>query len=172
MFLDIKGYQQTKDYTCGPAAVMSLLRYYGKLSDQQMNKITEIRIAKEMGTTKAEGTNEEQIVCWLNKHGFNAKSSHNCSVSGLRQYLTKGIPILVDWIDWGGHWVAVAGYDFAGNARDMEHDTIFFADPAARFDSIKTMDGITFINPQRFTSMWFNSHFQRNICIIAQPRNL
>ena len=48
--LGLKGYQQTTDYTCGPAAVMSLLRWHGKLSAAEMNLATEMRIAAEMGT--------------------------------------------------------------------------------------------------------------------------
>lgn len=46
--LNMKGYQQTTDYTCAPAAVMSLMHYYGMLSDNDLNKTTEMRIAKEM----------------------------------------------------------------------------------------------------------------------------
>ena len=44
--LDIKGYQQSTDYTCGLSAVMSLLNYYGAIKDLQMNHQTELQIAK------------------------------------------------------------------------------------------------------------------------------
>ncbi len=168
-FLNIKGYQQTTDYTCGPAIVMSLLRYYGKLSESQMNQKMEMCIAKEMGTTKSEGTNEDQLVCWLNNHGFRAKACYNGSLQMLRTKLTEGTPVLVDWIDWGGHWVAVAGYDSSPNTNNLDHATIFFADSAAHFDGMKTRDGITFINADRFANMWLNSKLQRNIYIIATP---
>lgn len=170
-FLDIKAYQQTQEYTCGPAIVMSLLKYYGKLSDKQMNKLTEMRIAKEMGTTESEGTSAIQIVQWLNAHGFDAKTQSDGSVEMLRNNLAKGIPVLVDWIDWGGHWVAVAGYDFGGTAHNMNNDIIFFADPAANCNRAKTLDGITLINPERFSSMWFSSKLERNIYIIATPKS-
>jgi predicted double-glycine peptidase len=170
-FLNIKDFQQTEDYTCGSAVVMSLLHYYGKLPAQEMNKKTEMRIAKEMGTTSACGTSDQQIVNWLNKHGFEAKTFHNGSVAILRQNLAKGIPTLVDWIDWGGHWVVVTGYDYAGNPKDMSGDTIFFSDPASHFDNVKTLGGITFINPERFESMWMNMHSQHNIYITAVPIN-
>ena len=44
--IDIKGLQQTKDYTCGPAAVISLLRFYGEKS------LDEIQLAKAMKQTR------------------------------------------------------------------------------------------------------------------------
>src|SRR5258708_2182813 len=50
--LTVKGYQQTEDYTCGPASIMSVMNYYGMLNDKQMNKATELKIARDMGTTK------------------------------------------------------------------------------------------------------------------------
>jgi predicted double-glycine peptidase len=167
-FIDIKGYQQTTDYTCGPAAVMSLLHYYGELDCSQMNPKTEMQLAKEMGTTVAEGTNEQQIVKWLNDHGFHATLYYSGTVAKLRQNLAKGVPVLINWIDWGGHWVALAGYDAAGNIHSINHDTIFFADPAVHFDNIKTRDGISFFNSERFSYMWFNSKMLKNICIVAR----
>ncbi|MDE4947020.1 peptidase C39 family protein, partial [Francisella tularensis subsp. holarctica] len=54
--LDIKGYQQTTYYTCGPSAVMSLLNYYGVLKYSQMNHQTELEIAKQMCTNDDYGT--------------------------------------------------------------------------------------------------------------------
>jgi hypothetical protein len=169
-FLPIKGYQQVLDYTCGPSAVMSLLHYYKKLSDEQMNATTEKKIADEMGSTELHGTNEKQIVNWLNRHGFRAESYHDGSIEKIRKYLTSGKPVLVDWIDWGGHWAATAGYSSPmAKHNDIEEDTIFFADSAANFDHITTKDGITWFNAKRFSLMWFNSNLTQNIYIIATP---
>ncbi|MDE4965910.1 peptidase C39 family protein, partial [Francisella tularensis subsp. holarctica] len=58
--LDIKGYQQTTDYTCGTSAVMSLLNYYGVLKDSQMNNHTELELAKQMGTNDVFGSRFDQ----------------------------------------------------------------------------------------------------------------
>jgi hypothetical protein len=168
-FLAIAGYQQNTDYTCGPAVVMSLLHYYHRLKDQQMNADTEKKIAREMGTTEAEGTNHKQIANWLNRHGFRAVVYTDGSVEKLRNYIAAGIPVLVDWIDWGGHWVATAGYVYGKQKKESSHDLVFFADPAAHFDNVTTKDGITWINSERFSSMWFNSNHQKNIYIVAIP---
>jgi hypothetical protein len=135
-----------------------------------MNKMIEMKISKEMGTNESDGTNGTQIVKWLNDHGFSAQIHHDGSIKILRQNLVEGRPAIVNWIDWGGHWVAVAGYDCAENIHSMDKHTLFFADPAAHFNNVMTKDGITFINPERFSSMWFNSKHQKNIYIIAIPK--
>ncbi len=174
--LNLKGYQQSTDYTCGPAIIMSILHYYGKLTDKQMNPTTELQIAKEMGTTKATGTSATQIVVWLKQHGFTVKSGENGTIAMLQQNLNNGIPTLVEWIDWGGHWVAVTGYNADGKNFTEDKDTLFFTDPSAHFDNIKTINGITAINPDRFFNMWFDAlysgsrHIVKGIYITAVPK--
>jgi predicted double-glycine peptidase len=176
-FLTVKGYQQTEDYTCGPAAIMSILHYYGKLKDSEMNHATEMKIAKEMGTSAEIGTTPQQIITWLKQHDFKVTSGENGTIEMLRANLEKGIPTLVEWADWGGHWVIVTGYNAQGKTIHDEKDTIFFADPSARFDNEKSIYGITTFNPDRFASMWFDAqyfnpgHLVRGIYIAAVPNN-
>ncbi len=180
ILLPIKGYQQTEDYTCGPASVMSLMNYYGMLSSKQMNKTTELKIAKEMGTTKEVGTSPQQIINWLEHHGFEVKSGENGTVSMLQDNLKKGIPTIVEWIDWGGHWEVVTGYNAVGKTSDEDKDTIFFANPSAHFENanIKFINGITIFNPDRFASMWFDAqyfnpgHLVKGIYIVAVPKTV
>jgi predicted double-glycine peptidase len=176
--LNVKGYQQTTSYTCGPATVMSLMHYYGMLSDKQLNKETELQIAKEMGATEEVGTSPQQMVTWLEHHGFEVKYGENGTISILQDNLKKGIPTLVEWIDWGGHWEVVTGYDAVGKTYDDDKDTIFFANPSANFENanIKFINGITAFNPDRFASMWFDAqyfnpgHLVKGIYIIAIPK--
>jgi predicted double-glycine peptidase len=176
VLLKIKGYQQTEDYTCGPASVMSLMHYYDMLKDEEMNKKTELRISKEMGTSKIKGTSPKQMGAWLKRHGFKVQSGENGTIGMLQQNLKKGIPTLVEWIDWGGHWVIVAGYNAEGKSPSEDKDTIFFADPSAHFDNVKHINGITPFNPDRFTAMWFDAqyfnpgHLIKGIYIIAVPQ--
>ncbi len=97
--LYIKGYQQSTDYTCAPAAVMSILKYYGVFSDNDLNTVTEMKIAHEMGTSSKKGTTPQQIVDWLNNNGFEAHYGINGTIEMLQDNLKKGIPTLVEWID-------------------------------------------------------------------------
>lgn len=144
---NIDSYQQTTEYTCGPAAVITLLRYYGKTGD-------EMTIANEMGTSTITGTNPGQMTGWLNNHGFNAYWCENGTLDSLRDNLANNIPTLVEWSDWGGHWVLVIGYD-TRNTESISDDVIIFADPYDRHDD--NNNGITWFNAGRFYYMWYDA---------------
>ena len=62
----------------------------------------------------------------------------------------RGVPTLVEWIDRGGHWVLVVGYDTLGTESTRD-DLILFADPSDTHDSQK--DGQTEFNALRFESL-------------------
>jgi predicted double-glycine peptidase len=145
--LNIKGFQQTTEYTCGPAAVVTLLGYYGMKGDEMV-------IAKEMGTSTTCGTTPEQMATWLDTHGFSASSHENGTLDTLRNNLDNKIPTLVEWSDWGGHWVLVVGYD-TRNTTTVDDDVIIFGDPYDRHDD--NMDGLTWFNASRFYYMWYDA---------------
>ncbi|MFZ4564537.1 MAG: C39 family peptidase [Bacteroidales bacterium] len=161
--LDVNSFQQATDYSCGPAAVLTLLRYYGKDGD-------EMTIAKEMGSSSTCGTRPEQMTAWLNLHGFIASWYENGNLDTLRNNLNKRIPTLVEWSDWGGHWVLVVGYD-TRNTETISDDVIIFADPYDRHDD--KMDGLTNFNAERFYYMWYDAllfgKVMKRITISAKP---
>lgn len=179
--LGVKGFQQTTEYTCGPAAVMSLLHWYKLLSDKELNAETELRIAREMGTgdmkSPRPGTTTEQMVSWLEQNGFEVSSGNDGSLELVRRYLNKGIPVLVEWIDWGGHWVVATGYHAAYESPAKGPDTIFFADPSSHWANPNNPDGISSFNAWRFRDMWFDVQYlspgkiSRNVYIIAIPKS-
>lgn len=163
--LPIRAFQQTTFYTCGPAALLTLLRYYDRNGD-------EMTIADEAKCTMEKGTNPEGMVSWLEGHGFQVIWGENGSLANLRENLERGVPTLVEWIDYGGHWVLVVGYD----TRDTEtpnDDIIYFADPADGHDDAR--DGLTSFNAQRFDAMWFDAFlFDRpmfKVFITAEPND-
>lgn len=172
--LGVKSYQQSHEYTCGPAAAMTLLKFYNYA--EPLTKIREMQIAKEMGSSKKVGTSPKQLATWLQKKGFNVKSGTNGSLEMLRENLNNGIPTLVEWIDWGGHWAIVTGYYQAGSTPDPEKDTIFLADPAAQVGKVHNPDGIISYNAARFHSMWFDAqyfkrgHIVKGVYITAVPK--
>lgn len=178
--LGVKGYQQTTDYTCGPAAVMSLLHWYQLLSDAEMNHDTEMRLAREMGTGglghENPGTPPQLIEAWLKNNGFEVTLGYDGTLEMLRENLARGIPTLVEWIDWGGHWVVVTGYYAASESPAPGVDSIFFADPAVQWTTDNNPDGISSFNAWRFRDMWFDAKYLdpgklvNNVYIIAVPR--
>ncbi|WP_371371834.1 peptidase C39 family protein [Sporomusa aerivorans] len=178
--LGVKGYQQTTGYTCGPAVAMSLLRWYNLLGDQDLNQNTEMTIAREMGTgdltARHPGTSPQQMEKWLKSNGFEVTVGYNGTLAMLRENLHNGIPTLVEWIDWGGHWVIVTGYYVASGAPEEGPDTIFFADPAVHWTTVNNPDGISSFNAWRFRDMWFDAQYLnpgklvRNVYIVAVPK--
>ena len=175
--LGVRGYQQTTDYTCAPAAVMSLLHWYKLLPDKELNAQTEMRIARDMQSPQP-GTTTEEIVKWLDSNGFVVLAGQDGTVELVRSYLNKGIPVLVEWIDWGGHWVVATGYHAAYESPAKGPDTIFFADPASHWSNPNNPDGISSFNAWRFRDMWFDVQYlnpgqiTRNVYIVAVPKVL
>jgi hypothetical protein len=161
--LPIAAYQQTTEYTCGPAAVVPLLNYYGRQGD-------EMKIASEMGTSTTKGTNLPQMANWLQANGFNVSSGEGGNLDLIRQNLANNMPTLIEWSDWRGHWVLAIGYDTL-NTADLMDDVIIFADPYDRKDDRK--DGIDWFNAQRFYYMWYDARLfgklMNQIYITATP---
>ncbi|MCE1164836.1 MAG: C39 family peptidase [Bacteroidetes bacterium] len=161
--LNVDSYQQTTEYTCGPASVISLLRYYNRGGD-------EMTIASEMGTSTTTGTTPQQMTDWLNGHGFTASWHQNGTLDTLVNNLKRNKPVLVEWSDWGGHWVLLAGYD-TRNTADLMDDVVIFADPYDRHDDNR--DGFTWFNAQRFYYMWYDAllfgSLMKRVYILAEP---
>jgi len=164
--LDVDSYQQTTEYSCGPSAVVTLLDYFGKQGD-------EMTIVEEMGTSTTTGTTPQQMANWLDAHGFDASWHENGNLDSLTNNLKKQIPTLVEWSDWGGHWVLVVGYD-TRNTETIWDDVIIFADPYDRHDD--NMDGLTWFNAGRFYYMWYDALLfgtvMRQVYITATPEKL
>jgi len=165
LVLPVRSYQQTTSYTCGPASLITLLRYYDRDGD-------ELGIAREAGCSPAKGTSPTAMADWLKSHDFDVDWGESGSLKLLRDNLKKGIPTLVEWIDWGGHWVLVVGYDTRGTETERD-DLVIFADPADSLDG--KPDGLTSFNARRFESMWFDAFlFDRpmhKIQITATPKS-
>ncbi|HQO49590.1 MAG TPA: C39 family peptidase [Bacteroidales bacterium] len=162
-FIPMTIHQQTTDYSCGPSAVVTLLGYYGRTAD-------EMQIASEMGTSTSCGTNPQQMADWLSVNGFEASWHENGTLEMLRASLEDKAPVLVEWSDWGGHWVLVVGYD-TRNTETMADDVIIFADPYDRHDD--NMDGLTWFNAERFFYMWYDAllfdRVMRRVYVRARP---
>ncbi len=161
----LKGYQQTTDYTCGPASLLSLSCYYG-LPGFSPDRESEMRIAAETGARdpanlapgERPGLAPEAALSWLRKQGFRAELSFEeqgdySALNRLRENIRKGIPTMVCCISYGEHWVIAVGYDDRGT-ETMEDDVIIFADSADIGDDHK--DGYSFKNADRFYWCWFD----------------
>lgn len=155
--IPLKSYrQQVTNFSCGSAAAMTVMSYYGMPVSN--TNAEEVLIAREMNSNVSEktGINPEQIASWFNRQGWNATWSTGGSREMLRNNLKNGIPTMVEWMDWGGHWVVVVGYDTRGT-ENVWDDVIIFADSVDCHDD--RVDGITYFNYGEFDAMWFDAHY-------------
>ncbi len=176
---NLTAYQQTTDYTCGPAALLSLAKFYG-LPDIEEDAKTEMRIAQELGTrdlnSSQPGTKPQEMANWLEKNGFDVQlefedKGDGTALQRLRDNIRDGIPTLVEWIDLSGHWVIAVGYDYR-NESDPWDDVLILADPYDKYDDYG--DGYSYVNADRFYWMWFDALYFDDITwrtmITATPR--
>jgi hypothetical protein len=147
---NFKTYQQTTEYTCGPAALVMAANFRGTV-------LNEMEVAQAAGSTAALGTSTAQLVSYLEANGWKVRSSLTepkiASLKFLKNQLNKGNPVMVEWIDWAGHWQVVIGYDDLGTP-DESDDVLIMADPYDTSDHLQ--DGYYIVPADRFQYMWFD----------------
>lgn len=170
--IPLKSYrQQVTNYSCGAVSAMTVMAYYGHPLPN--TDAEEIRLAHEMNPTVSDttGINPVQITTWFNKNGWNATWGTNGTYEMLRENLANGTPTMVEWIDWGGHWVVLTGYDTRGTETIWD-DVISFADSVDCHDD--RVDGVTYFNYGEFDAMWFDAHYfpegmNNRVYVVARP---
>lgn len=173
-----KTYQQTTEITCGPAAALTVLVHFGNTSWD------ELKIAKVMATQPKIGTDTKGMVRFFKQIGWEVTSSLTAAnkegttfatVQEFREFvlvnLKKNTPILVENIEWGGHWRTIIGYDTMGT-DSVADDVLILADSYDTADHIQ--DGYV-VNPvEKFYYMWFDAHMlpqgqQQQQWIVVKP---
>ena len=164
-------YQQTTEYTCGPAAALTVLYYYG------VEKYDEASLAVEMKTQGYPiGTKPKDMLAFFERIGWKTQSNKTHPrfeeftdfMKFARETLSAGVPILIDNVEWGGHWRVIIGYDTMNTENTLD-DVIITADPYDTSDH--KQDGYAVSNAERFYSMWFTHDTppEEQVFIAAHP---
>lgn len=160
--------QQSSEWSCGPAAALMALQWYGRAGTYTEEKLAAFRhplqdVHVEGFPDGYPGTTFNQMEDIFNRvGGFTyedsntyKKKNETLTPQRIQEELKQGHPILVAWIDWGGHWQVIIGYDTMGT-ESMLDDVLIVADsydvtdhnqdgygiyPAARFFSVFNMYG-------------------------------
>jgi len=150
-----KTYQQTTEYTCGPAALVMAAYFRGTV-------LNELEVAIAAGSTEELGTSTEQMVDYLEATGWEVRSSLTepdiASLEFLKNQIVQGNPVVIEWVDWAGHWQVVIGYDDMGTPNIEEDDVLIMADPYDTSDHLQ--DGYYIVPADRFQYMWFDHDLQ------------
>jgi len=85
------------------------------------------------------------------------------------EFLARGIPVMIGWNSFGGHWQVIIGYDDMGT-EDTKDDVLILADPYDTTDHLN--DGYNIQSLERFVYDWsagFDSDFNHGIFVAAVP---
>ncbi|MCQ2372672.1 MAG: C39 family peptidase [Phascolarctobacterium sp.] len=172
---NFKTYQQTTGYTCGPAAAYMVVEHYlGKCPQ------TEMEIAKAMDTNNHNGTSVKGMMSYFEKVNWEVHSStssktpknYDAFVRFVEGNLKQNNPIMVENVEWGGHWRVIIGYDSMGTDYKGD-DVLIMADPFDLADHHQ--DGYNIEPAEKFYYMWFDSQLfssfeKKNPWLIAKPK--
>jgi len=90
--------------------------------------------------------------------------------SMFRELLDAGIPIMIGWNSFGGHWQVIIGYDDMGSESTKDH-VLILADPYDSTDHLN--DGYNIQSFERFIYDWsagFDPDFKHGIFVAAVPK--
>jgi predicted double-glycine peptidase len=141
---------QRRDFSCGPAATLALLRYW---RPEAYAAVDESDLYASLETTKERGTEPEPMEALLRRIGLEAQYRFgDVTVTDLERAVDAREPPIVDlqaWTDheapyrdtWdAGHYVVMIGYD---------DERLFFADP-----STATPHGYVFLPRAELDERW------------------
>lgn len=149
-----KTYQQTTEYTCGAASALMVLNWFGQ------KQYHEKAVAALLETHTTKGSSVENIADLFDLIGWNVESHGSAdrrfqtvedAERAIIDYIDRGIPMMVDWVDWAGHWQVLIGIDTCGTETPYD-DVLIFADPYDVTDH--KQDGYYTYPLGRFFGMW------------------
>ena len=147
-------YQQTTEYTCGAASTLMVLNWFGQ------KQYHEKAVAGLLETHCTKGSCVENIADFFDLIGWNVDAHASterrfqtveAAERTIIDYIDRGIPLMVDWVDWAGHWQVLIGIDTCGTETPYD-DVLIFADPYDVTDH--KQDGYYTYPLGRFFGMW------------------
>lgn len=131
ILLPVPSVRQHTNYSCGEAALLSVLAYYGLDARQDT-------LSRQLDTTADHGTHSRDIVRVAKDYGLQPEAVFGMTPADLIARLKQGVPVILAmqaWIEKGdprdvkawssrfddGHYIVAIGYD---------DSRIYFDDPA------------------------------------------
>ena len=140
-------------------------------------------IVEKSGTSDETGINPQGLVKFFGEIEWNVESNLDSEgeytfedpadfTSWVLENLNSETPIMVDWLDWAGHWQVIIGYDNMGTEDHFGDDVIIFADAYDTSDHYQ--DGYYTFPAERFFYMWREGVYtgegpQQQPWVIATP---
>ena len=146
--------QQETNYNCGCACVWMVMNHFGVTTHDERAIEGYFEKISTQGTNAVDLKRFFESIGWTTEchAGFDLKFH---SLEELEAYLTEKIdariPVMVDWLDWGGHWQVAIGLDTMGTDNPLD-DVLIMADPYDVTDH--NQDGYYVVPIARFFRMW------------------
>lgn len=167
-----KTQQQATEWTCGPTSALMVLEHFQKRGDLFEMDLVALRQKDQPGATNL----QQMINIFDALGGFEYESTYDykdnldaIESTMLLDYLKKGIPVIIGWDEWGGHWQVVIGYDTMGTETEID-DVLIIADPYDTTDH--DQDGYVIQSFERFYYNWLNSFdpdFESHVFLAVWP---
>ncbi|HEY9777364.1 MAG TPA: C39 family peptidase [Planktothrix sp.] len=139
--------RQSTDFTCGVAALQSVLGFYGE-------DLREDELTAKLSPNEKDGTDCRKIESYCRESGYQTSLKMGMSIAELTNLIDQGKPVIVllqawadkkldygkDWND--GHYVVAIGHD---------SDNLFFMDPS-------TLGNYTYIPRPEFLERWHDTN--------------
>ena len=111
MKLNVPYHQQRSDYLCGPASLQMVLSFFGK----SVGQWSLLRIAGQpLVNAKRVGTPNSKLVLAARRAGFYCYVNEGSTLAELKQYLTTGLPVIVNYVEpvaHTGHFSVAVGFN-------------------------------------------------------------
>ncbi len=172
MLQGYKSIQQATEYTCGVTSMLTVLDWFDKRG--QMNEMDLANLRNK--TDGLPGTTVKEMLAVINglpgewdvkssKDIVDGDSYFECGIEVdgeyidlgdmIPYYLKKGIPVMVMWHEWGGHYQTVIGYDNMGTEGTCD-DVILLMDSYDTTDH--NQNGYVVESFERLIYDWGNSY--------------
>ena len=162
-------YQQTTEYTCGAASALMVLNWFGK------KKYHEIAVGQLVESHPCKGSTVENVADFFDLIGWDVDYHADTNkkfetIEEAEKFFVKsidsGVPVMIDWVDWAGHWQVLIGIDTC-NSESPYDDVLIFADPYDVTDH--KQDGYYTFPLGRFFGMWREGECAEKEKPYAQP---
>jgi hypothetical protein len=142
---NFRTYQQTNEMSCGPACAIMVMSYLGveNISEDKLVEQANTGIEGKPNKDGRYGTSNKDLSAAIRLYGLDVESnSGNTSnpfgnMKGFKNFIIESIendqPILIMYVDQGGHWQVIIGYDDMGTESTLD-DVVILADPYDTFD--------------------------------------
>ena len=164
--------QQATEWTCGPTSALMVLQHFGKRAENFELDLVALRQKDQPGATNLRQMMNifDGLGCWEYATTYYYQDNlDDIPITLLHDFLKQGIPVMIGWTEWGGHWQVVIGYETMGTEKTSD-DVLILAEPYDTTDH--NQDGYTTQSFERFFYNWkntFDPDFDRRVFIAAWP---